>query len=279
MKYLDLVVRYAEWVFVYISISEALLTLAILILGLVAIVLHHKIHRQEKEFEQMRADFVAIASHELRSPLTAVRWSLAELRTRPTLSPDAREIVNDLYERTCALIARTSTFLQTAAADKGVMDKSSFSICNVAQIMKESIANAQAIGRVKGVSVHEDGSLEIGISIKADASRLRLVFDNLLSNAVKYSPQGTAVTVSCDQKGGTKIFRIRDQGIGIPASELAQVFKGFHRASNAKRSGAIGSGFGLYMAKKIVEFHGGSLTCESEVGKGTTFIVTLPSGT
>jgi signal transduction histidine kinase len=224
----------------------------------------------------MRGDFVAIASHELRSPLTAIRWSLSELRSRPTLSPDAREIVNDLYNRICGLIDRTSTFLQTASADHGVMDRKSFKVFNVAQVVKESVAHVQAIGRVKNVSVHSDASLELPMSMNGDPSRLRLVFDNLLSNAVKYSPNNTAVTVWCTESRRSKTIYIKDQGIGIPASELKEVFKGFHRASNAQRSGAIGSGFGLYMAKKIVEFHGGSVACQSEVGKGTTFAVTLP---
>ena len=260
-------------------IIEPLLGTVILILALFIAYFLHVAHGREQELEQMRSDFVAIASHELRSPLTAVRWSLAELRTRPTLSPDAREIVNDLYERICALIARTGTFLQTAAADHGVMDKSGFTTVNIAQVLRDALMNAQTLGRVKQVTVHADESISSVMSIKGDASRLRLVFDNLLSNAVKYSPQGSAVDVACVEHGNVKTFLIRDHGIGIPKNELKAVFSGFHRASNAKRSGAIGTGFGLYMAKKIVEFHGGTITCESEEGKGTTFAISLPSGT
>jgi signal transduction histidine kinase len=232
--------------------------------------------RKEHELEEMRADFVAIASHELRSPLTAMRWSLATLQKDITLSVDATRIVNDFYNRICALINHTSTFLATAAADHGVMNKKSFVICNMQHIVAEAVDSAQSIAQVKGSSIDARLSEAPSLTVVGDPVRLRLAIDNLLGNAIKYSPEHTAISVSTTYNATQCMIAIQDHGMGIPAGELADVFKGFHRASNATRSNAIGTGFGLYMVKKIVEFHGGNLVCTSVIHEGTTFTITLP---
>ena len=256
--------------FIAIGISVVLLC------TLVLVIRHSK--RKERELSDLKMEFVATASHEMRSPLTAVRWTLSELRNSPTLSQDARTIVNDLYERISALIARSSTFLETAASDYTHMQRKDLKNMDLSVTLREVIIQAQSIAQMKHTSVRVDPSFDGVTPVLGDPARLRLVFDNLLSNAVKYSPDHSVIRVSCTQDRYYKRIAIQDQGIGIPKSEIKAVFTGYHRASNAQRSGALGSGFGLFMAKKIVDFHGGTLTCESEEGKGTTFIVSLPSG-
>jgi signal transduction histidine kinase len=107
-----------------------------------------------------------------------------------------------------------------------------------------------------------------------DEKLLRHIFSNLLSNAVKYSPSGGTVhfNLACEQEKA--IFQVQDKGIGIPAAEQANLFDAFHRASNV---GTIsGTGLGLAIAKKSVDLHGGKIAVNSEVGVGTTFIVTIP---
>jgi signal transduction histidine kinase len=107
-----------------------------------------------------------------------------------------------------------------------------------------------------------------------DEKLLRHILSNLLSNAIKYSPQGSTVSFELVCEQGNAVFRIQDQGIGIPVPDQAQLFNSFHRASNV---GTIsGTGLGLAIVKKSVDFHGGNITFESEVGEGTAFIVTLP---
>jgi signal transduction histidine kinase len=232
--------------------------------------------KREQDFADMKTDFVAIASHELRSPLASVRWSLSELRANPALSQDARTIVNDLYTRICALIERTSTFLLTTAADHGVMNKEDLKPMNISPVIAKSVAHAETLAVPKKIRIVHDAAFDSSIVVRGDAERLQLVFDNLLSNAVKYSPEGSSVSISYSDRGSTKIFAVHDQGIGIPKAELKAIFGGFYRSANAKRSGSLGSGFGLYIAKKIVAFHSGTLTCESDPVTGTTFSVALP---
>ncbi len=257
--------------------SFALLsTTALALLGIVFVVRHAR--SKSEDAADMRADFVTVASHELRSPLTAVRWKLAELRSNTTLSPDAREITNDLYLQICRLIDLTTTFLLMTSVDKNAAPiKETMRAINVVPVLRDSIARAQGIALPKKIRVEIQAAFDLPIILRADPLRLRMVFDNLLSNAIKYSPEGSTVSFSYIDDRNIKRFKVHDMGIGVPKDELKKIFTGYHRASNAKRSGALGSGFGLYMVKKIVDLHRGTIVCESEEGHGTTFTVTFPS--
>lgn len=258
-------------------IETGLIACATLSLLLVVALLYAR-QKKELEFTEIKADFVAVASHELRSPLTAIRWSLAALRSDATLQPNIRETVNDLYRKVCALIDLTSTFLLTTSAEHGIMREADFKLLNMGHVIMEAIAHAQSLSQIKKIKIENSIEPEASISVKGDPARLRLVFDNLLSNAIKYSPENSTVSLSYIDKGSNKSFSIQDRGIGIPKADIKKIFDGFHRASNARNANTMGSGFGLYMAKKIVDFHGGTLVCESDLGHGTMFTVTLPTG-
>jgi len=232
---------------------------------------------REEEMGDMRSDFVAVASHELRSPLSAVRWYLAELRGDASLSQDARKIVNDLYDRICSLIDLTTTFFMMTTADKAPLQSTNVQTVNIAPTVGAAATAAIATGRARNIKIDVQVPLDTQIVVKADPQRLRIVFDNLLSNAIKYSREGTVVTLSYRDEGSTKCFSVHDTGIGVPKEEIEKIFSGYHRAANAKRSGKLGSGFGLYMVKKIVDMHQGTVTCDSSPENGTTFTVALPA--
>jgi signal transduction histidine kinase len=112
------------------------------------------------------------------------------------------------------------------------------------------------------------------VMVSLDPARFNHVLDNLLMNALKYSQDEILVRVTCGDANAT--IAISDRGIGIPASELGTVFSRFGRATNARRKGISGSGVGLYVSRKIVETHGGSIAVQSKEGEGSTFTVTLP---
>ncbi len=245
--------------------------------SLILLITTTRARHRERAYIEMKSDFVAIASHELRTPLAAVRWSLAGLRSSTGLSEEARTVVDDIYLRIIGLIELTSTFLQSTAADHGVVQRRN-DLFEIGQLVHESVMHLQASALMKKISIDVDPSLETRVSMRGDRQRLRLVFDNLISNAIKYSRENSTISVRFSDQNATKIFSITDQGMGIPKAEIADVFTGFRRASNAERSGKVGTGFGLYMVKNIVEFHGGTITCDSIEGHGTTFTVTLPSG-
>jgi signal transduction histidine kinase len=113
--------------------------------------------------------------------------------------------------------------------------------------------------------------------INGDRDRLEQVLGNLLENAVKYSPDGSDITVTVEDKGDTLLTAVCDRGIGIPADELNQVFERFHRGRQVSSTNYGGLGLGLYITKQIVERHGGSIWVESREGQGTTFYFSLPA--
>jgi signal transduction histidine kinase len=110
-----------------------------------------------------------------------------------------------------------------------------------------------------------------------DVRRIEQVFENLVDNAVKYSQESSPVRIRLDQRDGQALVDVSDEGIGIPAQDLPQVFERFHRASNVDDRRFAGMGLGLFICKGIVEQHGGRIWVESRVGAGTTFHVALPA--
>ncbi len=233
---------------------------------------------REDEFIAMKSDFVAASAHELRSPLTSIRWTLSSLQRDATLSPAAHATVNQIYERVRSLIDLTNTFLIATSTEHGVMRPDDLRVVDIAPTLMKAIEHSAMLAHMKNITINPMIAPNQKIIVRADAERLRLVFENLISNAVKYSPQGSTVTVGYEDGVSSHLFTFRDQGIGVPKQFQKAIFTGFQRAANAKKSGIHGSGFGLYMVKKIVDFHGGQVWCESEQGKGSTFSVRIPAG-
>lgn len=235
------------------------------------------LNKREQELSDMKTDFVAVASHELRSPLTAIRWDLSTLLKDPAIGADLRAMIDNLYQKVCALIELTNSFLLSTSVDHGVARAAQSAVIDITSLMREVVSQAENIARPKRIHIEYVAPANTQISVKGDRERLRLVFDNFLSNAVKYSPEGSVVSISYTHESKHHVFKIKDQGIGIPKEDLKKIFGGFHRASNARDAKVPGTGFGLYMVKKIVEAHDGKISCESEVNKGTTFTVILPA--
>jgi signal transduction histidine kinase len=179
-----------------------------------------------------------------------------------------------MHRRLRSLIERTTALLQVTALDQGAVRKNELTRIDLSPIVQESVSRARAAAETKYITIQSPQFTE-PIPVRGNAVYLQLVFDNLLANAIKYSPESSKVEISC-RKTGIYTFTIRDQGMGVPKDEMKKIFGGFYRAKNAKNSGALGSGFGLYITKKIVELHGGTITFDSTVGKGTTFSLSLP---
>jgi anti-sigma regulatory factor (Ser/Thr protein kinase) len=141
---------------------------------------------------------------------------------------------------------------------------------NVADIVKETVDALMPQRQIKlTVRGHDP-------VVRGDPARLRQVFENVLGNAIKYSPEGVSVDVRITETEHTVRIAVHDQGIGIPADEMKFLFERFTRASNAKRSKIKGTGLGLYLAKTLVERHGGNIQVQSKLGEGSTFTIVLP---
>ncbi len=224
-----------------------------------------------RRLSTLRADFVSLVSHELRSPIAAVIGSARTLQQRwRELRPDQREaFLAVIADETTRLSALVGDVLDTSRIEAGTFGYV-FSDIDLAEVLRDSVAAAE-IGQ-------DDVTLAAELPanlprVRGDAERLRQLVDNLISNAIKYSESGGEVRVEARTDNGHVIVRVRDSGPGIPADYQEQIFEKFGRAAGSAKPG---TGLGLFLARSFAEAHGGSLDVLSSPGEGATFTLTLP---
>jgi len=232
-------------------------------------------NEQLRTFDKLKDDFVASVSHELRTPLTSIRGYL-ELLT----SGEVGEL-NDEQERFLSVVDRNADRLLNVVGDllfvsqveAGViaLERHSFDLL---PLLRESVDAARPTAEAKGLSLELLADSIVDVS--ADRARLAQVFDNLLSNAIKFTPPNGRVVVRILAEGDLARIRFEDNGMGISAEDQGRLFARFFRTSEANEQAIQGTGLGLAIAKAIVEGHGGKITVDSELGRGTTFCVELP---
>lgn len=231
--------------------------------------------RKVEDLSRLKDEFLSIASHELRTPVTSIKGytQLAKMLIKEgdlTTSEEYLDIALDQIDRMSRLILE---LLDVSRIETGRLE-----------IRREPIAWSHFVRDVVHrhhtavsdrrfhVSVPDDAKL-----ITGDRDRLEQVLGNLLENAVKYSPDGSDVTVTVEDRGDALVTAVCDRGIGIPADELSQVFERFHRGRQVSSTNYGGLGLGLYITKQIIERHGGAIWVESKEGQGTTFYFSLPA--
>ncbi|WP_104119024.1 cell wall metabolism sensor histidine kinase WalK [Arthrobacter sp. B1805] len=215
-------------------------------------------------------EFVATVSHELRTPLTAIRGYLELLTSMPDLEPDVAsglEVVSRNSERLHKLVV---DLLSTAEGSPEISVRPT----DFSALVTERVSAAQE--RNTNPLVRFEVHAEPDLVAMADAPRVSQVLDNLLSNAVKYSPGGGRVSVHAAEVDGEVECSVTDEGSGMSAEELHGVFSKFFRTSAARNAAIPGVGLGLALSKAIVERHGGTITCRSVEGQGSTFTFRLP---
>ncbi|MBI4788277.1 MAG: HAMP domain-containing protein [Chloroflexi bacterium] len=243
--------------------------------GRLAATFNEMLGRIEELFRAQQR-FVADVSHELRSPLTAIRGNLDLLRRGAADDPEARHqalaAIDAESERMQRLV---SDLLLLARSDEGVtIQKQSVELDTILlDVYREARVMANGVKVCLG---HEDQAQVMG-----DPDRLKQLFLNLVDNAIKYTPSGGEVTLSLDCDAPWVRVSVADTGVGIPAHDLPRIFDRFYRVDKARArggsTGAVGgTGLGLAIAKWIVEAHDGRVEVQSQVGKGTTFTVWLP---
>jgi signal transduction histidine kinase len=224
-----------------------------------------------RRLSTLRADFVSLVSHELRSPMAAVIGSARTLQQRwRELRPEQREaFLAVIADETTRLSMLVGDVLDTSRIEAGTFGYA-FSDVDLAEVLRDSVAAAE-IGQDE---VRLSSELPTSLPhVRGDAERLRQLIDNLVSNAVKYSESGREVTVQAETVDGHVVVRVRDSGPGIALEDQRQIFEKFGRAGSSAKPG---SGLGLFLARSFAEAHGGSVTVESLPGQGATFTLTLP---
>lgn len=237
-----------------------------------------KANTRLKELDAMKSQFLSIASHDLRAPLTAIRnfMSLLLDGTYGTIPPAAKEGMQHVFDRATEMADSVSDYLNVSRIEQGRM-KYDFVESNLHKLLSDSVAIFRNNFEQKGLELKVTLPEDKQFPVKADIGKLQEVFNNLLDNAVKYTPTGT-VTVSLEKVSQDKArVTFKDSGVGMDQKTIRSLFKLFSAGENSRKINTSSTGIGLYITKKHVEAHGGRVWAESDgEGKGSRFIVELP---
>ncbi|HAI98666.1 TPA: hypothetical protein DCL30_03995 [Candidatus Peribacteria bacterium] len=228
---------------------------------------------KEKEIEKARSEFMSIASHQLRTPLTAIRWVLSSLK-RENLTEEQAKLVKTAHETSMNMASTIRRMLMISHLEEDGMEPELEQVVLQKELEKISRlhdAHRQRNGLELALQCPED------LMVRTDKQLLIEILDNLLSNALKYTPRGGKVNVSVAKEGESIRIDVADTGYGIPQEEQKRIPEKFFRASNVASPVEAGTGIGLYMVYNIVRLIGGTISFVSQENKGTTFTLLFPS--
>jgi PAS domain S-box-containing protein/excisionase family DNA binding protein len=236
-----------------------------------------RLYREAQEAVRVRDAFLAIASHELKNPLTALLGNLQLLQRRA-----AREAgpASERLQRSLQVVADQATrlnqmigaLLNISRLEAGQLTLTSAPL-ELCALVRKVVAEVQPTLTQHTLTC---ATPDTPLVMEGDALRLEQVLQNLVGNAIKYSPRGGLVSVRIERQSEWAYVDVSDQGIGIPQDALAKLFERFYRASNVDGGGIAGMGIGLYVVKEIVTLHGGKIAVTSREGEGSTFTICLP---
>lgn len=223
--------------------------------------------------EQRKNDFIAIASHELKTPLTSVRSYIQLVLARARNSSDAftENILSRAEVQTTRMVTMIHDFLDLSRLEDGKMSLT-LSRFTLVQLMDDLMAEAKVLAPDHIITYQGCTSVEI----YADREKISQVLSNLLSNAVKYSLSGTFIHIECTRKQNNVSINFTDQGVGIDPLDQPRLFERFYRVKNEQLKNVSGFGIGLHLVSEILKLHGSDIKVKSDPGKGSTFYFTLP---
>jgi signal transduction histidine kinase len=230
-----------------------------------------------KELDEMKNDFVRMVSHELRSPLAAIKQQLAVILDglAGDLTEKQRELLTRAHAKIQGLLDLINDLLDVAKMEAGYGQLEQVPL-DLGEVLAElaDLLRERAASQKLSLNLAVPGDLPL---IRADRRSMEEVFTNLLSNAINYSPDGGEVRIAAIPHGDYLEVLVQDQGIGIEAEEIPKIFDKFYRVKSPKTRQVIGTGLGLALVKGLIEAHLGTVEVESQVGGGTTFRVKLPT--
>lgn len=230
----------------------------------------------ERSIDRQKSDFITIASHQLRTPLTAMRWIVDLLLGGDAgdLMPKQKEYLSDMAVSNARMIKLVGDLLDVGRFESG-RQKSDSERVAVAPFTEELLREFKPLIKSQGVTFSSEvavGALEF----RADPALVRQALSNILENAIKYTPKGGDVALSVRPDGDMVVFTVKDTGVGIPQKQQYRVYDKFFRGENVVTKETVGSGLGLYVTRRIIELSNGRTWFESQEGVGTTFSVALP---
>jgi signal transduction histidine kinase len=228
---------------------------------------------RQRLLESVRRDFVANASHELKTPAATIQATAETLRRAADEDPEAIPRFASQLEREAVRLSRiVADLLDLSRLESGSALEDSVSL---AATTREEVHRLEAAARAAGVTL-EVGAAEV-MALSGSQRDLALLVRNLVDNAIRYSHRGGRVRVEVGASGGEVSIRVSDTGVGIPTRDIPRIFERFYRVDRARSRETGGTGLGLAIVKHVVENHAGRIDVESELGRGTAFLVTFPA--
>jgi signal transduction histidine kinase len=233
--------------------------------------------RQLAELDKLKAEFVSVASHELKTPINVVIGyvQLLDEGIYGPLAPKQKEVLKTVAKQVAQLQRLTQQLLDVSRFEAGGGRLEPRAV-DLPRMLDELEHAFHVLAIQRGVTFTIDRAGDLPGEVMWDKDRINEVLGNLLSNAFKFTPQGGEVRLTVEGAGDFVVMKVRDTGAGIPSEQLSRIFEKFYQADNQGSASAVGTGLGLAIVKGIVEAHGGRISCESKIGVGTTFIIELP---
>lgn len=225
-----------------------------------------------------KSEFVTVASHQLRGPVTDISWALQSLSGLTGLDETNKAILDHALAASQSLLRRIEDLLNIAKMEDGQFGYK-FEDVDVSDFLAKVLADVLPAAQKAGIKLYFDRPSVALPHVMIDAARLSLAVTNLLENAIRYNVENGEVTVKVDTMADKPfvVVSVKDTGIGIPPEAVSRLFNKFFRADNALKTQTEGSGLGLYIAKGIIVAHGGQIWAESELNRGTTISFALPT--
>jgi signal transduction histidine kinase len=221
------------------------------------------------QLNQLKDDLIAVLAHDFKGPLTTIIGFTELLEQRALEGEDAQEALRTMRNSATRLAGLATDTLALSRVEQGELNVANDPV-NVTEIIQQTVEDLRSRREIE-LNLQAQAPV-----VRGDPARLRQVFENIVDNAIKYSPGGEPVHVRVSETDDTVRVVVQDRGIGVPADEMRFLFERFTRASNAKRSRIEGTGVGLYLAKTLVDRHGGNIQVQSKVNEGSAFTIVLP---
>jgi signal transduction histidine kinase len=229
-----------------------------------------------RELSAMKEEFLALTTHDLRSPLTVISGVINFFTSGRLgeMTPEQKNMVAMMERNTQNLIELVNDLLDASKLESGTMRLDAATI-ELRGLVGELNEQMEPLAREKEIKLEEDVPEDLP-ELRADRAKLRRVLVNLVSNALKFTPKGGRVMLGASREGGFVRVSVADTGVGIQREDLHDIFDKYAQARSRATRSEKGTGLGLYITRQLVELHGGKISVRSEVGKGSTFSFTIP---